>query len=125
MIHPHQLAVVEADSCGAGLAQSLVVHSCTGAVCPTAPQRDSHSLSGRRSPQTRLLQPQCSAAQHSTAAGAAQSAVLGSVAFAAQHRVVCARPIPSAAIPDPGSRSRAAAGWRAQNSTTAGRALAV
>jgi hypothetical protein len=59
--------------------------------CPTAPQETetetaaSHSLSGRRSPQTRLLQPQCSAAQHSTAAGAAQSAVLGSVAFAAQR----------------------------------------
>jgi hypothetical protein len=57
----------------------------------TAPQETetataaSHSLSGRRSPQTRLLQPQCSAAQHSTAAGAAQSAVLGSVAFAAQR----------------------------------------
>jgi hypothetical protein len=38
--------------------------------CPTAPQETetetaaSHSLSGRRSPQTRLLQPQCSTAQH-------------------------------------------------------------
>ena len=108
--------------------------------CPTAPQETetetaaSHSLSGRRSPQTRLLQPQCSAvqrsaAQHSTAAGAAQKCGTGQrrVRSAAQHCVVCTvtRTPTIAAIPDPGSRSRAAAGWRAQNSTTAGRALAV
>lgn len=83
--HPHQLAC-----CGGGglLWCSSILHLVGQRNRNTG--RDSHSLSGRRSPQTRLLQPQCSAAQHSTAAGAAQSAVLGSVAFAAQHRVVCA-----------------------------------
>jgi len=62
-----------------------------------------------------------SAAQRSTAPLLVQHKVRHWTASRSQRSTASC--VPSAAIPDPGSG--AAAGWRAQNSTTAGRALAV